>query len=89
MTNGAGISLDGALGTEAVGFLNRVAHKLAIKWHNSYSVVMGFVRAWLSLVVLRATALFIRGTRKSVRGVRFALDDGAGMCLNYKIRGVC
>jgi hypothetical protein len=27
---------------ETLGFLKRVAHKPAIKWHNSYSVVMGF-----------------------------------------------
>jgi hypothetical protein len=58
-------SVDGALGKEAVGFLKRLAHKLAIKWHFSYSVVMGFVRARLSLAILRATALCIRGSRKS------------------------
>jgi hypothetical protein len=76
-------SVDGALGKEAVGFLKRLAHKLAIKWHSSYSVVMGFVRARLSLAILRATALCIRGSRKSVAGIRFALDDGAGMCLHF------
>jgi hypothetical protein len=44
---------------------------------------MGFVRARLSLAMLRATALCIRGSRKSVAGIRFALDDGAGMCLHF------
>jgi hypothetical protein len=76
-------SVDGALGKEAAGFLKRLAHKLAVKWHSSYSVVMGFVRSRLSLAILRATNLCIRGSRKSVTGVRFALDDGAGMCLHY------
>ena len=36
-------SVDWALGKEAVGFLKCIAHKLAIKWHHSYSVIMGFV----------------------------------------------
>ena len=76
-------SVDGALGREAVGFLKRLAQKLAVKWHSAYSVVMGFVRARLSLAIVRATALCIRGSRKSVSGVRFALDDGAGMCLHF------
>ncbi len=67
----------------AVGFLKRLAHKLAIKWHSSYSVVTEFVRARLLLAILRATALCIRGSRKFVTGVRFALDDGAGMCLHF------
>ncbi len=40
-------SVDGTLGKEAVGFLKRLAHKLAIKSHSSYRVVMGFVRAQL------------------------------------------
>ena len=44
---------------------------------------MGFVRARVSLAIVRATALCIRGSRKSVNGVRFALDDGAGMCLHF------
>ena len=76
-------SVDGALGREAISFLKRLAHKLSIKWHSTYSVVMGFVRARVSLAIVRATALCIRGSRKSVNGVRFALDDGAGMCLHF------
>ena len=76
-------SVDGALGKEALGFLKRLAHKLAIKWHSNYSVVMGFVRARVSLAIVRATSLCIRGSRKSVDGFRFALDDGAGMCLHF------
>jgi hypothetical protein len=58
-------SVDGALGKEALGFLTRLAHKLVVKWHSSYSVVMGFVRARLSLSILRATALCVSG-RNSV-----------------------
>ncbi len=63
-----------------------------IKWHSSNTVVMGSVRARLPLAILyvQQLNLYIRGSRKSVTGVRFALDDGAGMCLHCFItRVVC
>ena len=49
-------SVDGALGKEAVGFLKRLAHKLAIKWHSNYSMVAHGSR----------TALFSNTTRNSI-----------------------
>ena len=76
-------SVDGVLGKEAQSFLKRLGHQLSQKWHTSYSVVMGFVRARLSIAILRATALCVRGSRKSVIGARFSLDDGAGVFLHF------
>lgn len=54
---------DGIIGEEAMGVLNRIAKKLAKKWHSPYSEVCGFVRARMGISIVWATHSCIRGSR--------------------------
>ena len=49
-------SVDGLMGTEGVAAMRRLAATLAIKWHAQYSSTVGYVRARLSLALVRATS---------------------------------
>ena len=51
------VNVDGALGHEAVLFLRRLADKLSAGWEKSYREVQGWIKAQLSLAVIRATDL--------------------------------
>ena len=55
-------SVDGLLGREATIFSKRPAAKLAVKWQRTYSEVCGYVNARLSIAIVRATHLCIRGS---------------------------
>ena len=50
---------------------------LAAKWENSYSVVMGWVKARLSFAILWATMLCVRGSQASWRSL--GVVDGASI----------
>ena len=67
------------VGCEANGFLKLIGERLASKWDQSYSVVMGWIRARLSFAILRATMLCLRGSRSKWRSL--GLDDGASLRL--------
>ena len=72
------VTVDGALGPEAVLFLRRLAEKLSSRWEKSYGEVLGWIRARLSFAVIRATNLCLRGSHvrwQSGTGI----DDGAGL----------
>jgi hypothetical protein len=56
-------SVDGMLGREAKTFAKRLAAKLANKWEKSYSQVCGYVNARLSIAIVRATHLCMKGSR--------------------------
>ena len=51
--------------------------KLAMKWQNPYSEVMGWVQARMSFAVQRATNQYIRGLRLKWRS-GLGMNDGAG-----------
>ena len=74
------LSVDGLLAREAQFVIKRFADKLSIKWHKSYSEVMGWVHARLSFAILRATNRCIRGSRVKWRS-GFGIDDGAGLAM--------
>jgi len=57
------VSVDGVLGPETEFFAKRLSDFLAAKWESPYGVVMGWVRACLSFVILRATLLCVCGSR--------------------------
>jgi hypothetical protein len=57
------LSVVGLLGREAKTFAKRLAVKLAGKWQKPYSQVCGYVKARLSIAAVRATHLFLRGSR--------------------------
>jgi len=46
------VSVDGMLSSEAEFFVKRMGDFLAAKWERPYAVVMGWVRALLSFVIL-------------------------------------
>ena len=54
------VSIDGMLGSEAEFFIMRLSNFLAARWERSYSVVMGWLNACLSFVVLWAALLCMR-----------------------------
>ena len=72
----------GLLGEEAKAFNKRIGSMLAEKWKSPYSAVMGFVNARVSIAILRATHLCLRGSRVPYRHIstkRSDWDDGAGL----------
>jgi hypothetical protein len=77
-------SVDGLLGREARTFAKRLAAKLAQKWQRSYSQTCGYVNARLSIAIIRATHLCMRGSRipTSKISTKFPQwEDGAGLAL--------
>ena len=77
------VSVDGVLGDEALTTLRRLSRKLAGKWKRPYPVILGYVKAKISLSVLRAVHQCVRGSRNTLVGEkRFThMDDGAGISL--------
>ena len=74
----------GLLGEEAKAFNKQVGSKLAEKWKSTYSAVIGFVNARVSIAILRATHFCLRGSRVPYRDIstkRSNWDDGAGLGL--------
>ena len=59
-------------------FVKQLAQKLAHKWDKSNSEVIGWMRARLSFAILRASNLFLRGSRTKWRSA-IGTDDGAGL----------
>jgi hypothetical protein len=76
--------MDGMLGRETTTFSKCLAAKLATKWQGPYSAVCGYVNAWLSIAIMRATHLCLRGSRVPVHKIsvrRPQWEDGAGLAL--------
>jgi hypothetical protein len=57
------VSTDGLIGKEANTLLKKVSSLLAEKWKKPYSVVCGYVNAQMSIAIVRATHLCLRGSR--------------------------
>ena len=72
------VTVDGALGPEAVLFLRRLAEKLSVRWERGYGEILGWIKARLSFAVIRATDLCLRGSRVQWRPGT-GIDDGAGL----------
>jgi hypothetical protein len=78
------VSVDGLLGKEAEVFLNRLAGKISEKWGKPYSEVCGFVRARMSIAIIRATHLCLRGSRVPTSKMSYKFpqwEDSAGLGL--------
>jgi hypothetical protein len=80
------VSVDGLLGREAKTFSKRLAasSQLSSKWQPSYSEVCGYVNARLSITIVRATHLYLRGSRiptDKISARQALLEDGAGLGL--------
>ena len=82
-------SADGIPGAEALAAQKRLAALLSYKLKREYSEMCGFVRASMSLAIVRSNILLPRGPRgKGVRiWQRSELMDGAVMALLTPWRG--
>ena len=76
-------SANGIPGAEALTTQNRLAALLSYKLKREYSGMCGFVRARMSLAILRSNSLLLRGPRdKGARNrQKTELTDGAVMAL--------
>jgi hypothetical protein len=72
-------SVDGMACKEARAFEKRVASLLASKWDRPYSEMVGFVRTRMSVAIVRANTLLLRGARSQGRAVRPVLEDAAAL----------
>jgi hypothetical protein len=77
------VSTDGLIGREAGELLKRLSLRLADKWERPYSVVRGFVSARMSIAIVRATHLCLRGSRVPLSQIsrRPQWEDRAGLGL--------
>jgi len=80
-------SVDGMPCKEAKAFEKRVASLLASKWERRYSEMVGFVRARMSLAIVRSNTRLLRGARTS-RPQRLSMEDGAAMSAMDPIREI-
>ena len=73
------VCVSGLLGREASALNKRIALFLARKWDTHYSVTCGYVNARMSVAILRASHLCIRGSRVPFRHTSTKItqwDDG-------------
>ena len=73
------VSTDGCLGEAAKALLKRLSRRLAEKWQRAYSQVVGFVKARMSVAILRASSQCMRGPRTRVQGAVCMMEDGAAL----------
>ena len=69
------VTVDGALGPEAVLFIHCLVEKLSTGWERSYGKALGWIKAQLSFAVVRATDLCLRGSHVHWRSGT-GIDDG-------------
>ena len=78
------VSADGLKGKEAKAFLKRLSVLLAKKWQKPYSVVCGYINVRISIAIVRATHLCLRGSRvpaSKISNRRPQWEDKAGLGL--------
>ena len=79
------MSVDGYMGQEADRTLRRLAEVLVWKWEKHYSSVVNWVRAYMSMSIIRATnMLCLRGSRikwRTATGQVLKMEEGY-LCVN-------
>ena len=78
------VSTDGLLGKEAKCLLKKLSTALADKWEKPYAVVRGYVNARMSIAIVRATHICLRGSRvptSTMSNRRPQWEDKAGLRL--------
>ena len=81
------VSTDGLFGKEAKIVLKRLALMLTEKWGKPYSEVCGYVNARMSIAIVRATHLCVRGSRIPTSKMSKRLpqwEDQAGLSLFHR-----
>ena len=77
-------STDGLIGKEGKTVLKRLSALIAEKWDKPYSEVCGYVNAKMSIAIVRATHLCLRGSRvptSQMSNRRPEWEDQAGLSL--------
>jgi hypothetical protein len=77
------VPTNGLVGREAAELLKRLSLRLSEKWERPYSVVRGFVNARMSITIVRASHLCLRGSRVPLSRIsrRPLWEDRAGLGL--------
>jgi hypothetical protein len=78
------VSVDGLIGKEANTVLKVLAARTATKAGNTYSNIMGYMRARPSIVIVRATHVCLRGSRvpmSRMSNICPEWEDTTGMAL--------
>jgi hypothetical protein len=75
------VSTDGCIGEAAQAFLKRLSRHLADEWQRHSSQMFGFVKARMSVAILRASSQCLRGPRVRVQGAVCVnyMEDGAAL----------
>ena len=73
------VSTDGCMGDAAQVFIKRISRKLSEKWQRAYSQVVGFLKARISIAILRASSHCLRGPRTRMQGTVCVMEDGAAL----------
>ena len=75
------VSTDGLLGYEASNLLKHISSRLAKKWNKQYSVIQGFVKARMTLAIIRASHQCLRSPRIPASKISYHVqwEDGAGL----------
>jgi hypothetical protein len=71
--------VDGIVGREARNTEKRLTTHLASKWNCGYSRMVYYVRVWMSIAVVHAISLLIRGSRDRQQPRRPLIPDGAAL----------
>ena len=82
-------SADGITGAEALTAQERLAALISYKLNQEFSEMCGFVRAMMSLAIVRSNSLILRGPHNKGTHIRqrSELTDGAVMELLVPWRG--
>ena len=71
---------DGAIGLEANELLSLLGNKLSKKWRKPKGVVMGWIRARMSIAIVKATSACIRCLRHTrANRLEVGFEDGAAL----------
>ena len=76
-------SVDGLMGKEASAATKRLASLLSAKWARQYSETCGFVRSRISVALVRATSLCLRGARNGKERRNPLWNGGPGLSLYW------
>ncbi len=72
-------SVDGIASREAQNAKKRLAVHLAGKWNHEYSQMVFYVRVRMTIAVVRANSLLIRGSRDRQQPCRPFIPDGTAL----------
>jgi hypothetical protein len=76
-------SIDGMMGQQAISASRQLARKLQQKWNKPYSEICGFIRALMSLSLVRSVSMLLRNPREGMpRRFPPHWETGSGLALH-------